>query len=81
MGAQSAVILRQVRKAFPLPGGLGLEVLATASQPPILSFIVRHLLEERHARFPERSKFGPPIRLPTVSVALETCCKVSDGWA
>ena len=27
MGAQSAVILRQVRKAFPLHGGLGLEVL------------------------------------------------------
>ena len=27
MGAQSAVILRQVRKAFPLRGGLGLEVL------------------------------------------------------
>jgi putative ABC transport system ATP-binding protein len=27
MGVQSAVVLRQVRKAFPLRGGLGLEVL------------------------------------------------------
>src|SRR5260370_19811987 len=27
MGAQSAVVLRDVKKAFPLRGGLGLEVL------------------------------------------------------